>query len=156
MHRIRWKPLLTWFGIILAVYLLSGLAAMNAKEVYGHIVKPAFAPPAAIFPFVWGALYLLMVISAYLVQTSGSPRRTGALAVFCAQLIVNGLWPLLFFRAEWFFLSFLWILALWLLLCWMLVEFHKIRPIAAWLQIPYFLWTSFAAVLNGAVWLLNR
>ncbi len=156
MLRIRWKQLLLWGAVVLAVALLSGLGAMNAKEVYGRILTPAFAPPAAIFPYVWGALYLLMAVSAYLIQTSDDPRRTGALAIFCAQLIVNGLWPLLFFRAEWFFLSFVWILALWLLLCWMLVEFHKIRPLAAWLQIPYFLWTTFAAVLNGAVWLLNK
>jgi len=30
-----------------------------------------------------------------------------------------------------------------------------VDPLAAWLQIPYLLWLTFAAYLTAAVWLLN-
>ena len=38
----------------------------------------------------------------------------------------------------------------------MILQFRKVDPIAALLQIPYLLWLTFAAYLNLGVWLLNR
>jgi translocator protein len=37
----------------------------------------------------------------------------------------------------------------------MIIIFHRINKTAAFLQIPYLLWVSFASVLNGFVWWLN-
>ena len=31
-----------------------------------------------------------------------------------------------------------------------------VEPLAAWLQVPYFLWVTFAAYLNFGVWWLSR
>ena len=33
--------------------------------------------------------------------------------------------------------------------------FHRLRPLAAWLLLPYLLWISFAMALNYVVWRLN-
>ena len=38
----------------------------------------------------------------------------------------------------------------------MIFRFQKTDPPAAWLQIPYLLWLTFAAYLNAGIWLLNR
>ena len=38
----------------------------------------------------------------------------------------------------------------------MIFSFYKVDPLAAKLQIPYFLWLLFAAYLNFGVWSLNR
>ena len=54
-----------------------------------------------------------------------------------------------------FTLSFAWLLLLWGLALWMLLAFHRIRPAAGLLQIPYLVWLSFAAYLNLGVALLN-
>jgi len=35
-------------------------------------------------------------------------------------------------------------------------SFYKINKLAAYLLIPYLCWVSFAAVLNGAIWFLNK
>ena len=35
------------------------------------------------------------------------------------------------------------------------LAFRKIRPLAAWLMIPYLLWVTFAAVLTFITWRLN-
>ena len=37
----------------------------------------------------------------------------------------------------------------------MIFSFRKVDQPAAWLQIPYLLWVTFAAYLNFGVWLLN-
>ena len=44
---------------------------------------------------------------------------------------------------------------LWVLVLWMIVEFYKVDHIAAYIQIPYVLWLTFAAVLNWSVFALN-
>ena len=38
---------------------------------------------------------------------------------------------------------------------WMIAAFSKADPLAGRLQIPYLLWTGFAAVLNFSIFLLN-
>jgi tryptophan-rich sensory protein len=48
------------------------------------------------------------------------------------------------------------IIALWIMIIFMLVRFYKIKPLAAYLNIPYLLWVSFATVLNAAYFFLNR
>ena len=45
--------------------------------------------------------------------------------------------------------------ALWLLILWMILTFRKVDRAAAWLQVPYLLWVTFAAYLNFGVWRLN-
>ena len=37
----------------------------------------------------------------------------------------------------------------------MILSFRKVNRTAAWLQVPYLLWLTFAGYLNLAVWLLN-
>ena len=66
------------------------------------------------------------------------------------------MWSILFFGLSNYLLAFFWLLLLILLIIIMIVRFHKIKPIAAYLQIPYLIWLCFAAYLNIAIWLLNR
>ena len=47
-------------------------------------------------------------------------------------------------------------MALWVLILWMIFAFRKVDRLAAWLQVPYVLWVTFAAYLNFGVWMLNR
>ena len=129
----------------------------NWKLFFETIEKPAFSPPAWIFGVVWPILYLLMGFSLYLIFTSGAEKEKikEALRVFAYQLIVNLLWPTLFFRFQWFFVSFLWILLLIFLVIEMLRKFYDIRKLAAYVNIPYLAWLFYAAWLNLAVWWLN-
>ena len=129
----------------------------NWKLFFETIEKPAFSPPAWIFGVVWPILYLLMGFSLYLILTSGAEKEKikEALRVFAYQLIVNLLWPTLFFRFQWFFVSFLWILLLIFLVIEMIRKFYDIRKLAAYVNIPYLAWLFYAAWLNLAVWWLN-
>ena len=45
---------------------------------------------------------------------------------------------------------------LWLSVVAMTLVMGRLDPVAGWLLVPYVAWVSFAAVLNGAVWRLNR
>ena len=158
MQKIRWKPIVFWVLLSEAVGLIAGLLTRNGAEIYGQTAVPPFlAPPAWLFPVVWTILYTLMGIGAGLVsQKPQSETADRALNLMVAQLVVNFFWPLLFFNARAYGFALLWLLLLLVLAVWMTLEFRKVSPLAAKLQIPYILWLLFATYLNTAVWYLNR
>ena len=120
-------------------------------------IQPPLSPPAILFPIVWSILYAFMGVSAARVWLSQpSEDRSNGLNLFVAQLVVNFFWSLIFFNAGAYGFAFLWLLLLWALVFAMILTFRKVDPLAAYLQIPYLLWLTFAAYLNFGVWYLNR
>ena len=124
---------------------------------YLQLIKPTWTPPAFVFAPVWTLLYFLMAISIWLIWDTISQRsKNAAYVLFSTQLILNMLWSALFFSMRSPSLALIDISFLWLLIVWMIVSFHAIRPSAAYFQIPYLLWTSYAWALNFSIWQLNR
>jgi tryptophan-rich sensory protein len=80
----------------------------------------------------------------------------GALNWYGVQLLFNGLWSIIFFGMRRIRLALADIVALWSALLITMLQFFRIRRIAAWLLLPYFLWVTFATLLNTAIWRLNR
>ena len=100
--------------------------------------------PPWIFPVVWTILYTLMGISSYLIY-----ERTKEISkIYISQLIVNLIWPFIFFKFKLFTLAFIWILLLILLVIIMIKEFLSKNKLAGYLQIPYLIWLFIAAILN--------
>jgi tryptophan-rich sensory protein len=125
-------------------------------EWYINLVKPAINPPAWVFGPVWTMLYLLMGVSLFMiVNTERSAQRTKALFIFSAQIFLNFWWSILFFSFHWLLVSLIEIVVLWGFIVAMIITFRKINPAAAYLQIPYLLWVSFATILNVAFWWVN-
>ncbi|TVR39139.1 MAG: tryptophan-rich sensory protein [Cryomorphaceae bacterium] len=145
-------------AIPLMVGGLSGyLTAGGTSTWYQELDRPSFTPPGFLFGIVWPILYALMGISLYLVWSSeASPLKGMAYTAFFIQLGLNFLWSFLFFN----FKELGWALAeigvLWVCILWMILSFYKVSPWAAYLQVPYLMWVSFATVLNAAFYWLNR
>lgn len=152
---IQFKPLIISILISLAVGGLSGFLTMGSMEQYKQLTQPPLAPPSIVFPIVWTILFILMGVSAYLVYVSNSPYKKPALTVYAIQLFFNFMWSIFFFNLEMRLFAFFWLLALWVLIVIMILLFYKVDKRAAYLQIPYLLWVSFAAYLNFAIYLLN-
>lgn len=146
-------------AIPLVVGGLSGfVTAQGVQSWYPTLIKPSFNPPSWVFGPVWTLLYLMMGIASVLVLQKGweSGAVKAALAFFAIQLILNGLWSVLFFGMRMPGLAFLEILVLWVAIGVTLVLFWRVTPVAGMLLLPYQAWVTFAAVLNGAIWILNR
>ena len=158
MKRATWKPYAFWIVITELVGLLAGLLTREATQIYGTTIQqPPLAPPAIVFPIVWTILYALMGVSAarvYLMPPSVA--RSRGLLLYLVQLIFNFFWSIIFFNFQAFGLAFVWLVVLWVLILWMIYTFRRVDPLAAWLQIPYLLWVTFAGYLNYGVWMLNR
>ena len=153
----NWKTYLFWIALAEGVGALAGWLTRDGTAFYREFVeKPALSPPAMVFPIVWGILYALMGIGAARVNlTEPSTERSAGLNLFITQLTVNFFWSLIFFNLRAYGFALAWIGLLWVLIVWMIFAFWKTDKLAAWLQIPYLLWVSFAAYLNWAVWVLN-
>ena len=147
-------------SLILPIGLGSIAGIITAKEIsawYAALNKPSFNPPGYLFGPVWSALYILMGVSMFLIwNTPKTKLRQKALTVFGVQLFFNFWWSILFFSFHTILLSLVDILLLWFLIIYMITLFKKIKPVAAYLQIPYLLWLTFATVLNICIWYLNR
>lgn len=157
LEKRNWKIYGIWIGITEAVGALSGwLSRSGMKEYSQTVTQPPLSPPMWLFPVVWAILYALMGIGAARIWMSPeSLERKRGLNLFVAQLIVNFFWSLIFFELQAFGFALVWLVLLWVLVAWMIFTFLKVDPLAAWLQIPYLLWLTFAAYLTAAVWLLN-
>jgi benzodiazapine receptor len=137
---------------------LSGFAtARSVQDWYPGLGKPSFNPPSWVFGPIWTLLYLMMGIAAFLVWQKGwaSGAVKNALALFAIQLILNGLWSILFFGLRSPGLALADIILLWLSIGVTMVLFWRLTPVAGLLLLPYEAWVTFAAVLNGSIWILN-
>lgn len=154
----HWPALLVFIAITFAAAGIGAFATNSSVSTwYPTLNKPSWNPPAWVFGPVWSALYLMMATAAWRVSLrTEHPERRNALVWFFVQLGLNALWSGLFFGLRSPALAFAEILVLWTTLVVVLIKFARIDGFAAILWVPYLAWVSFASVLNGTVWWLNR
>ncbi|MBR3805222.1 MAG: tryptophan-rich sensory protein [Clostridia bacterium] len=145
-------------AIPIGVGLLSTLFTKDNMNIYEELIVPNIAPPALVFPIVWTVLYTLMGVSSAMVynrRITDTADVRSALTTYAVSLVINFGWSIIFFNANAFLLSFLWLILLLYFVIKTILEYKKIEPAAAYLQIPYALWVIFAGYLNIAIYFLN-
>ncbi len=142
-------------SIIIPIVLGGIVGLITSKAMnYSMLNKPPLSPPGFIFPIVWTILYILMGIS-YGILDSREYIDFDIKSIYYAQLIVNLLWPILFFVFKWRLFAFIWILLLISLVINMIIKFYQKDRVAGLLQIPYLIWLVFAGYLNLFIYFLN-
>lgn len=147
-----------WIVLTEAVGGAAALLTRKGMEYYRQqVVKPPLSPPPIVFPVVWSVLYALMGIGmARIVLSDRSGERSDAIQVYLIQLALNFAWSICFFNLRSYGGALVLLILLLGLVAWMILRFRRVDRPAARLQIPYVLWTAFAAYLNAGVWMLNR
>ena len=144
----------------LLIGYLSGMVTKESVQTwFPTLVKPVFNPPSWVFFPVWTILYVMIGISGGMVWNRLERDETNvkkAFKIFVIQLALNALWSYLFFGLHNPLLAFIEIILLWLMIFETYNQFKKIDKIAGYLLLPYLAWVSFALVLNGSIWWLNR
>jgi len=147
---------------IIAVLLPITLGFVGGKlnfrmvEMYNEFEKPFFFPPAFFFPIVCNILYVFMGIAAYriwMLKKAGK-NTFKVLVLYGIQLIINFIWPFVFFHFQLYGLAFLLLIILFILVICTTIGFFKVDKIAGILMIPYILWLIYAGVLNFYIWLI--
>ncbi len=151
----------TIFAFLFFLLLCFGVSYVGSRFTfpaldpwYAGLQKPSFNPPNWVFGPVWGILYFLMAVSAWLVWRKVGFFHSSQL-FFYVQLTANLLWSIIFFGLHRMDLALLDISILWLFIALTLNAYRKIQSWAALFFIPYLVWVSFAAVLNYSLWRLN-
>lgn len=158
-------------GFAVAVALVATVGALsNAPHIdgwYADADKVAWSPPGWLFAPAWTVLYVLMVISGFILWKrgfSGSGRESATkpqLTLFVVQLILNGLWSPAFFAwypqvgaaAWWTAMAIM--IALIVAVVFFAVKSKPVSSAVAWMQVPYVAWLLFASTLNAGIIALN-
>ena len=158
MKKSQIFKLLVSLALPLGLGAIAGLFTAEAvPEWYETLNRPSFNPPNWLFGPVWTILYILMGISLFLIwKQSANKERNLAIVVFLLQLALNFAWSFIFFSFNMIGFALIEIILLWISIIVMLVLFYRIKPMAAYINIPYLIWVTFATVLNASYYLLNR
>lgn len=145
--------------IALGVGGLSALFTSGNMDIYEKIIRPPLSPPSILFPIVWTVLFILMGVSAAMIYNTENVKkldRDSALLTYGISLIFNFFWSIIFFNMQMYLFAFIWLIALLYFIIKTIIKYYKINKTAAYLQLPYLLWVTFAGYLNFAVWYLNK
>ncbi len=148
-------------GAVVWLVVTFGAAAIGGRflpdEWYAQLKKPAWNPPNWVFGPVWTALYLMMAAAAWLIwRKDGVATAIVPFSVFVLQLVLNALWSWLFFGRHEIGGAMIDLGFLWVAILVTIVLFWAREPLAGALLLPYLAWVTFAGVLNGTVWQLNK
>jgi tryptophan-rich sensory protein len=144
------------------VALTAGVAAAGLRATrtglpwYRRLAKPSFQPPAGAFAPVWTLLYSAIAFSGWRVgRRPASPERSQAMGWWWAQLLLNGLWPWLFFARRRPVAALADSAALVGTIAEYVRAARRVDRPAARAVLPYLAWVGFATLLNAAIVRLN-
>lgn len=122
---------------------------LGESDFYKNLKKPPFQPPSWLFAPVWMIIYLLLFVSLMLIiNAPASPYKNYAYLAFGIQMILNFSWMPVFYKERKICPAFIISVLLFLSILAMIIVYYKISIIASLLQIPYLLWSIYAAAIN--------
>lgn len=124
---------------------------------YQTLIRPEWAPPAWLFSPVWTFLYAIIAVSfGYVFYQVMRGRIPAVVALpFGINLLANAAFTPVQFWLQINWLALVVVVIVVLTLLWAMVA---IWPYARWValvNIPYALWGTFAAILQGTITYLN-
>lgn len=146
---LRWSlflaPLLLLLGTLSGALSGSG----SGSPWFLGLEKPSIYPPPATFGIAWTVLYLLMGVAlAMIVTARGAAGRRAAIAMFAVQFLLNLAWSPVFFGMQQLSAALILLVVIDLAVIVTVWLFCKVRPLAAYLLLPYLAWALFATALN--------
>lgn len=140
--------------------ILGGLGGVltTIGPWYRNLVKPSWQPPDWAFGPAWTLILGLAAWAAILAWEGAADDagRNAIIILYAVNFVGHLLWSPLFFtakRPDWALIE---VVFLWASVLAMCVGLRQYSVLASWLIVPYFIWVSFAALLNLYIVRLNR
>ena len=147
------------YVIFIFLSLLTGglatLVSLDGMKAYRFLPQSPLTPPPVVFSIVWTVLYILMGVSAALVYAAPSRGLKDQHLFVLGTLLLNFLWPVLFFALGLRLAALVILLIMLALAIGTIVRYRPLSPLAASLQLPYALWLCFAFYLNLTAYQLS-
>ena len=148
---------LSLFLILIITFIASGIGGFvtaSFKEPwYSEIVLPVFNPPSSVFAPVWTVLYILMSIAIWRIWIKFSDRKI--LSVYFYHLLFNATWSIVFFGFHQIELALINIIIILIFIIVLMKIYLNKDKFSFFIMVPYFLWTTYALILNAAIVILN-
>ena len=148
---------LSLFIILLITFLASaigGFTTTSFKEPwYSQIILPSFNPPSWVFAPVWTSLYVMMSIAIWKIWINSFDLEL--LKLYFIHLFFNGTWSIVFFGFHQIGLALVNLIIIIIFIIMLMKKYLARDRLSFYLMIPYFLWSSYALILNSSIFLLN-
>jgi benzodiazapine receptor len=148
---------LSLFLILLITFIASaigGFITASFKEPwYSEIILPSFNPPSWIFGPVWTILYIMMSIAIWKIWINTFDLKM--LKLYFIHLFFNGTWSIVFFGFHQIGLALINLVTILIFIILLMKNYLKMDKVSFYLMAPYLLWSSYALILNGSIFILN-
>ena len=140
--------------ITFAAPAIGSYATSTFKEPwYSEIILPSFNPPSWVFAPIWSSLYLMMSLAIWKIWINNFNIKL--LKIYFVHIFFNSTWTIIFFGFHQIGLALLNLIIILIFILILMKEYFKKDKISFYLMVPYISWSSYALVLNTAIFLLN-
>jgi len=143
--------------ILLITFIASaigGFTTASFKEPwYSGIVLPSFNPPSWVFAPIWTTLYILMSVATWRVWIKFSDRKI--LSIYFFHLLFNATWSIVFFGFHQIELALINLIIILIFIIVLMKIYLNKDKLSFFIMVPYFLWSSYALLLNTLIVILN-
>ena len=154
MTKNKYLSLLLILLITFTASAIGGFTTTSFKEPwYSEIILPSFNPPSRVFAPIWTILYIMMSVAIWKIWINEFDLEL--LKLYFIHLFFNATWSIVFFGFHQIGLALINLVII-LIFIILLMKKYLIRDkISFYLMTPYFLWTSYALILNSSIFILN-
>ena len=148
---------LSLFLILLITFIASaigGFTTASFKEPwYSEIILPSFNPPSWVFAPVWTVLYIMMSAAIWKIWINTFDLKL--LKLYFVHLFFNATWSIVFFGFHQIGFALINLIIILIFIIFLMQRYLIRDKISFYLMTPYFLWSSYALILNSSIFLLN-
>jgi tryptophan-rich sensory protein len=154
MSNNKYLSLLLILIITFIASAIGGFTTASFKEPwYSQIILPSFNPPSWVFAPVWSSLYVIMSVAIWKIWINFFDIKI--LKIYFVHLFFNSTWSIVFFGFHQIGLALInLIIILYFIIILMKIYLIKDK-FSFYLMIPYFIWSSYALILNSSIFILN-
>ncbi len=154
MAKNKYLSFILFLTITFVASAIGGFITSAFKEPwYSEIILPSFNPPSWVFGPIWTMLYIFMTIAVWIVWNKTKDKKI--LKIYFLHLFFNAIWSIIFFGFHNIGLALIDLIIILFFIILLMKIYYKINIISFYLMIPYFLWSSYAFILNTSIFLLN-
>mgnify|MGYP001458070940 CR=1 FL=1 len=154
MAKNKYLSFILFLTITFVASAIGGFITSAFKEPwYSEIILPSFNPPSWVFGPIWTMLYIFMTIAVWIVWNKTKDKKI--LKIYFLHLFFNAVWSIIFFGFHNIGLALIDLIIILFFIILLMKIYYKINIISFYLMIPYFLWSSYAFILNTSIFLLN-
>ena len=154
MSKNKYLSLFLILIITFSASAIGGFTTASFKEPwYSEIILPSFNPPSWVFAPVWTLLYIMMSFAIWKIWINSFNLKL--LKLYFIHLFFNATWSIAFFGFHQIGLALINIIIILIFIILLMRRYLTRDKISFYLMTPYFLWSSYALILNSTIFILN-